>query len=231
MLQGDYTISKMLETIIYTRDMSFEDELNLAAAHLAKNDPHMGSIIKNAGICTIRPHRNYYSELFDSIVSQQLSVKAAAAIMKRIQEHYGSAHPEPEKVVGTEVETFRGLGLSRAKAAYVRDLAEHVLDGRLDLAHISTLDDQTVIDQLTAVKGIGEWTAHMFMMFSLGRLNILAWGDLGIKKAVQIVYGLDSLPAKEDMVAISAQNKWAPYQTVACWYLWKVLDNEPALGT
>lgn len=207
--------------------LTFAASLKAGQKQLATNDPVMAALIKAYGNCQLRPHGNFYSELFDSIVGQQLSVKAAASIMGRIREHYGSQHPEPEKVIATETEILRGLGLSNAKVAYVKDLAQHVMDGRLDLDHIATLDDEVVIEQLTAVKGIGEWTAHMFMMFSLGRLNVLAWGDLGIRKAAQVNYGLSELATKDELIGLSKTKRWEPYQTIACWYLWKSLDNTP----
>lgn len=207
--------------------MDRKAELQKAQQHLSRHDPKLAELIAIHGDCTLQPHGKYYYELFDSIVSQQLSVKAARSIMNRIQAHYGTEHPKPEKVIETDNDTLRALGLSYAKANYVKDLAQHVIDGRLDLEHIATLDDQEVIDQLVAVKGIGEWTAHMFMMFSLGRLNILAWGDLGIRNGTMKVYGLKKLPVKDDLIKLSKKYHWEPYQTVACWYLWKSLDNTP----
>jgi DNA-3-methyladenine glycosylase II len=132
--------------------------------------------------------------------------------------------PTPEQILETEIESLRGVGCSYAKAAYIKDLALHIADGRLDLDHIATLPNDEVIWQLVAVKGIGEWSAHMFMIFSLGRTNILPTGDLGIRNSMGVIYGLSSTkPA--DLLQISLQNKWNPYQSVASWYLWKSLDN------
>lgn len=134
--------------------------------------------------------------------------------------------PTPEQIITTDIETIRAVGASYAKARYIQDLAQHIFDGTLDLAHIATLDNNTVISQLTAVKGIGEWSAHMFMIFSLGRLDVLPWGDLGVRKSAMQVYGLPALPGKVELTALSVKNNWHPYESVAAWYLWKNLDNK-----
>ena len=207
--------------------MKFEQQLLAGAKHLKQHDPVLSTIISTHGKCTIKPHDNYYGELLDSIVSQQLSVKAAATICGRLKAHFQGNYPTPEQILTTDPETIRGFGLSMAKVGYVQDLAQHILDGRLDLKHISTLSDEELIHQLTDIKGIGEWTAHMFMMFSLGRLNILAWGDLGVRKAAQLAYELPTLPNKQQLIELSETHGWQPFQTIACWYLWKSLDNAP----
>ncbi len=206
--------------------MDFSKQLLAAEAHLAKADPRLDFIIAKYGHCTIAPHTNYYEELMSSIISQQLSVKAAETIWKRFIDLYGGKTPTPEQIIETDIETIRGVGASYAKANYIKDLALHILDGALDLAHIATLDNETVIAQLTAVKGIGEWSAHMFMIFSLGRLNVLPWGDLGVRKSMQEVYELPVLPTKAEMIAVAESKGWAPYESVASWYLWKNLDNK-----
>lgn len=195
-----------------------------AQKHLAKNDAKLAELIARYGDCTIEPHEDYYRELVDSIISQQLSVKAGRTIFERFLVLYGGVMPSPKQVLATDTEAMRGIGCSYAKASYIKDLAEHIEDGRLDLAHIATLPNEEVIKQLVAVKGIGEWSAHMFMIFSLGRTNILPTGDLGIRNAMARIYSLKSTkPA--DLLQISLQYNWAPYQSVASWYLWKSLDN------
>lgn len=206
--------------------MDFSKQLLTAETHLAQADQRLDFIIAKYDHCTITPHTNYYEELVSSIISQQLSVKAAGTIWKRFIDLYGGKTPAPEQIIETDIETIRGVGASYAKANYIKDLALHILDGKLDLAHIATLDNETVIAQLTAVKGIGEWSAHMFMIFSLGRLNVLPWGDLGVRKSMQEVYELPTLPTKTEMVAVAEANAWAPYESVASWYLWKNLDNK-----
>lgn len=206
--------------------MNFSQHLADAQAHLSTADPRLSVIIAKYGNCTITPHTNYYEELVSSIISQQLSVKAAGTIWKRFIGMYADKTPTPEQILATDIEDIRKVGASYAKANYIKDLALHILDGELDLAHIATLDNETIIAQLTAVKGIGEWSAHMFLIFSLGRLNVLPWGDLGVRKSMQEVYELPTLPSKTEMIAVSEANKWSPYESVAAWYLWKNLDNK-----
>jgi len=184
----------------------------------------MAALIKKYGDCTIEPHTDYYRELVDAIISQQLSVKAGRTIMTRFLTLYGGATPTPQQIIDTDVEILRGVGCSYAKVSYIRDLAQHIKDGRLDLDHLSTLPDEEVITQLVAVKGIGTWSAHMFMIFSLGRPDILPTGDLGIRNAMANLYNLTTTKP-EDLLQVSHANNWRPYQSIASWYLWRSLDN------
>ena len=201
-----------------------------AAEYLTARDATLAQIIQSAGLCTIRPHKNYYQELVDSIISQQLSVKAAATIEKRFCALFeGEDFPSPEAILTKSVEELRSSGLSRGKAAYVRDLAQHVIEGKVKFDHLDALSNDEVIKELTAVKGIGEWTAHMFMMFCMGRLDVLAHGDLGIKNGIQKLYGLKKQPDAAGVQRIAKRNEWHPYESVACWYIWHSLDNKPAL--
>jgi DNA-3-methyladenine glycosylase II len=197
-----------------------------AQKHLASNDVVLAALIARYGDCTIKPHKDYYPELVSSIISQQLSVKAASTIYNRFLELCGGKLPTPEFLLTVPAESLRQIGCSYAKASYIHDLAQHIIDGRLDLDHISTLPNEEVIKQLVAVKGIGEWSAHMFMIFSLGRLDILPTGDLGVRKAVQQQYCLAELSTPAEMKEIAAKNNWAPYESVASWYLWRSLDNK-----
>jgi len=190
----------------------------------------LAPIIAAAGPCTIRPHKNYYQELVESIISQQLSVKAAASILKRFVALFGDEFPSPQHILTKDIDTYRTVGLSRGKAAYIRDLAQHVIDGRVKFDHLDTLSNDEAIAELTAVKGIGEWTAHMFMMFCMGRLDILAHGDLGIKNGIQKLYGLDHQPTAQEVMDVAKKRKWHPYESVACWYIWHSLDNKPAVS-
>jgi len=206
--------------------MQFSGQLKSGQAHLSGVDPHLRTIIAIYGDCTIAPHTNYYEALAGSIISQQLSVKAAATIWKRFLGLFDDTMPTPEQILATDIEAIRSVGASYAKARYIQDLALHILNGELDLAHIATLDNETVIAQLTAVKGIGEWSAHMFLIFSLGRLDVLPWGDLGVRKSMQTVYGLTALPSRSEMMAVASEHNWAPYESIAAWYLWKNLDNK-----
>ena len=207
--------------------MEFKKSLLTAQEYLANNDQRLASIIKTYGNCLIEPHSDHYSELVSSIVGQQLSVKAASTIWQRVLALSGGNAPTPEQLMKTDTEALRVCGLSYAKVAYVKDLAAHIIDGRLNMNHIAAQDNQEVIRQLTAVKGIGEWSAHMFLIFSLGRLDVLPVGDLGIKKAAQAVYKLEGLPDAVTLKDLSDKRGWTPYESVAAWYLWKSLDNTP----
>lgn len=198
-----------------------------AMRHLQKADPLLGAVIERAGPCAIQPHSDYYRSLCDSIIGQQLSVKAAATIKQRFRELFGGAFPEPQAILGTSIEELKSCGLSRSKAAYIQDLASHILDGTLDLAHLESKTNEAIVKDLIAVKGIGEWTAHMFLMFCMGRTDILAVGDLGIRSAIKKLYSLESLPTPSEVTEIAAQRGWHPYETIACWYLWYSLDNAP----
>lgn len=207
--------------------MTFQQQLRQAEKHLAKNDASLAPVIKTSGPCRISPHTDHYGELVSSIVGQQLSTKAAATIWKRVLDLFGSKMPAPAQLIKVEDQKLRDAGLSWAKVKYVKDLAQHVLDKRLDLDHISTMPNEQLIEQLTAVKGLGEWSAHMFMMFGLGRLDVLPVGDLGIKKAIMNLYGLKQMPDAARIITIANKNNWHPYESIASWYLWQSLDNNP----
>jgi DNA-3-methyladenine glycosylase II len=211
--------------------MTFQQKLREAEKHLSKNDERLAVVIKASGPCRIKPHTDHYGELVGSIVGQQLSTKAAATIWQRVLALFGGQMPTPEQLIKLSDQKLRDVGLSWAKVGYVKDLAQHILDRRLDLEHISTMPNEQVIEQLTAVKGIGEWSAHMFMMFGLGRLDILPVGDLGVRKAIMNLYELKEMPSPAAIVAISDKNSWQPYESVASWYLWQSLDNSPAKQT
>jgi DNA-3-methyladenine glycosylase II len=207
--------------------MSFSQNLRQAEQHLAKQDKRLAAIIKQYGASRLKPHGDHYGELVSSIVGQQLSAKAGATIWRRVLDLFGGKMPTPQQLIEIDAEKIRAAGVSYPKIGYMKDLAAHILDGRLDLKHVTTMPNEQLIEQLTAVKGIGEWSAHMFMIFGLGRLDILPIGDLGIKKAVQQVYGLPELPAGEQIITVANENNWHPYESVAAWYLWQSLDNSP----
>lgn len=198
-----------------------------AADHLAKNDPVLKPVIKRAGLCTIRPVKpeDYYWELVDAIISQQLSVKAARSIEERFKALYPAALPSPDQILVTKDEKLRQVGLSGAKVKYVKSLAEHIKNGDLELELLNKLSNLEVSRELTAVKGIGEWTAHMFLIFAMARLDVLAVGDLGIKAGIQKLYSLSSLPSPEEIAKLALTNNWHPYESVACWYVWRSKDN------
>ncbi|HET7827486.1 MAG TPA: DNA-3-methyladenine glycosylase [Candidatus Saccharimonadales bacterium] len=207
--------------------MTFEQKLRSAERHLVRHDPKLAPIIASSGPCRIKPHSDHYGELVSSIVGQQLSSVAAGTIWRRVLDLFGGSMPTPEELIKIDDQNLRDVGLSWNKVKYVKDLAQHILDGRLDLDHIAAMPNEQVILQLTAVKGLGEWSAHMFMMFGLGRLDILPVGDLGIRNAVMKLYGLKEMPSPERIVTISNKNHWHPYESVASWYLWQSLDNNP----
>jgi DNA-3-methyladenine glycosylase II len=167
-----------------------------------------------------------YAALARAIVGQQLSTKAARSIWERLVGILGGTFPPPAELLAAAPETIRAAGLSRSKVGFLRDLAEQVEDGRLDLRRLAGLPDEDVIATLTEVKGIGGWTAEMFLIFHLARPDVVSTGDLGIRRAVQIAYGLDDLPGPTDLERIA--EPWRPHRTLACLYLWRSLDNAPA---
>jgi DNA-3-methyladenine glycosylase II len=166
-----------------------------------------------------------YGALLRSIVGQQLSTRAARTIYGRMLELFDGHAPTPLQLLAANPDDIRAAGLSRPKINYLRDLAQHVEDGELELERLDDLPDEEVIEQLTAVKGIGEWSAHMFLMFHLGRPDVLPVGDQGIRRAVQVQYGLRKLPDPKRLEKIA--RPWRPYRTLACLYLWSSLDNKP----
>jgi DNA-3-methyladenine glycosylase II len=169
-----------------------------------------------------------YGTLVRSITGQQLSTKAARTIYGRLTDRFGGRTPTPEEILATDPQELRALGLSNAKAAYLRDLAEHIVDGELPIDELAELSDAKVYELLTAIKGLGRWTVDMFLMFHLGRPDVLPVGDLGIRKAIQIHYGLKELPKAAEMEQLA--EAWRPYRTLASLYLWESLDNRPGAG-
>ena len=166
-----------------------------------------------------------YQALARAIVGQQLSTKAAASIWKRLTELFDGETPRPAALIAIDGEKLRGAGLSWSKVGFLKDLAERVEDGRLALDRLNELSDEDVIAELIEIKGIGRWTAEMFLIFHLGRTDVVSIGDLGIRRAVQQAYGMDELPDPTQMERIS--EPWRPHRTLACLYLWRSLDNTP----
>ena len=208
---------------------SLEKAYQAAADYLSTHDPYLTPVIAKYGLCTIQPHTDYYQDLVESIIGQQLSVKAAATIRDRFKAMFDNQVPAPEILLEQDIETLRSVGLSRSKALYIRDLAEHVVDGRLSFEHLPELSNEEIIKELTAIKGVGEWTVHMFLMFCMGRLDIVAHGDLGIRNGVKALYGLDHVPTPQEVKDIAEKHHWQPYASIACWYIWRSLDNKPDL--
>jgi DNA-3-methyladenine glycosylase II len=202
-----------------------------ALERLRSADPVMAALVDEHGPLDERERRrgrphDAYGALLRSIVGQQLSTKAARTIFERLTALFDDRTPTPRELLAADPEDLRGAGLSRAKVAYLRDLAERVEDGDLDLQGLAELDDEEVSAQLIAVKGLGRWTVDMFLIFHLGRADVLPVGDLGIRRAVQIQYGLSELPGPEELEGIA--EPWRPYRSLASLYLWTSLDNTPA---
>ena len=197
-----------------------------AIAHLRKADPVMGDLMTRSGPCTLEPgNTDAFLTLCQSIISQQLSSRAAGTIIERLQALFDSGLPTPEGILALPDETLRGLGLSRQKQASLRDLSVKTIEGSLQLGELGALSDEEVMRQLTQVRGIGVWTAEMFLIFFLGRLDVFPVGDLGIRKAIQRLYGYKRMPAVVTMHRHA--RKWAPYRTIGSWYLWHSYDGVP----
>lgn len=198
-----------------------------AIAFLTQADPVLGRWIAQAGPCSLTRERSgtHFAALARSIVYQQLSGKAAATIHGRFEDLYGGRTPEPKELVKTPHERLRGVGLSVRKAEYLQGLAADVLSGAVPIERLDAMPDDEVIGALTQVRGIGEWTAQMFLMFRLGRPDVLPTLDLAVQTAVKRLYKLRTHPTPQRVAAIGA--KWAPYRTVASWYLWRVVDDPP----
>lgn len=200
-------------------------KIEKAIEHLSKNDYVLSRLIKNFGTCNLLPHKKYFFALLRAITGQQLSMRAAAAIDKKFMSYFNHT-PTPEQILNSSDSELRALGLSNAKVKYVKDLSAKILSGEVNLKGISNKSDEEIISQLTKVKGIGIWTVHMFLIFTLGRLNVLPYSDLGIRKAVMLNYGLKKLPDEKKVIKVARENKWHPYCTIASIYLWKSLDNQ-----
>ncbi len=206
------------------------DTLHTAKTYLAKSDPILGAIIESTSeLPPFTAHQNYYQSLVDSIISQQLSVKAARAIEGRFKALFGDTFPSPEQIIVCDEDLLRSVGISRPKIKYIKDLAQHIIDGEVRFDTIDTLSNEAIIQELTQVKGIGEWTVHMFLMFCMRRLDVLPVGDLGIRNGIQRLYGLSTLPTADQVRDIADKNRWHPYESVASWYIWHSLDNEPEI--
>ena len=208
--------------------LATQANLEKAADHLKKHDPVLAPIINRAGLASLEPHTDYYGALVNSIIGQQLSVKAAAAIKQRLRDMFDGDLPSPEQILETDPEALRAIGFSRPKAGYIHDLAQHIVDGRIHFRDIPNQSNEVIISELTDVKGVGEWTVHMFLMFCVGRLDVLPVGDLGIRNSMRKLYGFKDLPTPDQIREVAEKNKWHPYESVASWYVWHLLDNEPA---
>lgn len=198
--------------------------------YLAKADPVMRALIKQIGPCELRPgaRGDHFTTILRAIVGQQLSAKAAETIFQRV----AALHPNGRKILPADIlaapdANLRAAGLSNAKTLYVKDLADHVQSGKLNFTKLIRKSDDDIIDALVAVKGIGRWTAEMFLIFRLGRPDVWAIDDLGLRNAVKNLYGIE--PTKPNLIEVA--EPWRPWRSVASWYLWRSLANTaPSLG-
>jgi DNA-3-methyladenine glycosylase II len=201
---------------------------------LAATDPTMAELIERVGEIDLetrlqrraeeRPP-DAYGALLRAIVGQQLSTKAARTIYLRVLDVFGGSTPSPEQLLEASEEDLRGAGLSGRKVEYLRDLAAHVLSGELELERLDELSDEQAIAEIVAVRGLGQWTAEMFLLFHLKRPDVLSGGDLGIRKAIQVEYGLEEMPSPQEVERLG--ERWSPHRSLASLYLWESLHNAP----
>lgn len=200
-------------------------QLSTAVRALRRRDPVLRRIIDHIGPCLLRPQRHYFWTLAESIVSQQLSVAAAATIFKRLRQLYPDHRvPRPQDILATPVGRLRAVGLSRQKVVYLKELAHAALDGRLPWRRMHALSDEDIVVVLTKLHGIGRWTAEMFLIFVMLRMDVFPVDDLGLQKAIQRAYQLRRHPSEATMRRLA--KRWEPYRTVATWYLWASRDGK-----
>jgi DNA-3-methyladenine glycosylase II len=200
------------------------DEIEKARRTLLRRDPVLAAVIKRVGACGLENRGKPYAGLLRSILFQQLAGPAALSIERKVLGHFGGRYPRPDVFLAASDEQLRSLGLSRQKVAAMRNVATAFASGSVRERSLFRLDDDTVIEQLTVIKGIGEWTAHMLLMFNLGRLDVLPVGDYGIRKGAQTLYRLKDLPNRATLTEIG--ERWRPYRSVASWYVWRSMDKK-----
>lgn len=197
------------------------------AVGFLKQDPNLAEIIRYVGDYQVKKRNNHLAVLIESIISQQLATAAADAIFARFKKLYPK-FPTTSQILNTKDTKLRAAGLSGMKIEYLKDLAQKIEDGKLKIRSLPRMADDEVIEHLTQVKGIGRWTAEMFLIFSLGRLDVLPTGDLGLRKAVQTAFSMSELPKPKEVEKIGM--RWKPYRSVATWYLWKSLQKFDKIG-
>jgi DNA-3-methyladenine glycosylase II len=190
--------------------------------HFRRHDPVLHAVAKRVGTCQLKPHRDRFGMLVRSIISQQISVGAARSIRGKLESLVGEAKFRPEAIVELTDAQLRSAGLSKQKASYLRDLSARSLDGSVNLTHIGRLPDEAVIEQLTQVKGIGRWTAQMFLIFALAREDVFPLDDFGVRSAIVKLYGLGDSPQRQALLEIG--ERWSPYASIGSWYCWRYLD-------
>jgi len=190
-----------------------------AIDHLSRVDPKLRAVIERAGPCTLKPRGDCFIALCKAIISQQISGVVAVAIMKRFKKLFLRSRPTPAHLLTLSDEQLRSAGLSRQKLSYLRDLAAHFAEGKVPVRRFAKMSDEEIIQSLIPVKGIGRWTAEMFLIFVLNRTDLLPVDDLGVRKGFQKVYGLKSEPKAAKMIEIA--EKWRPWRTIGSWYMWR----------
>ena len=201
-----------------TTQLSFDDVITAAISHLSDVDPVMRTTIEQIGPCTLKPDPDIFNALVDAIISQQISVKAADAILGRVRAAMPDGMITAEALAAYDFDRLRTLGLSTQKARYILSLVEHIQNGQLQLEHLPALSDEEIIQRLTVVKGIGRWTAEMVLIFTLGRADVLPVDDLGFLEGVRAAYNLPDRPKRVEM--LERGELWRPYRTFATWYMW-----------
>lgn len=197
----------------------------IAIQHLRKHDPKLRHAIDRVGACTLAPRRDYFVVLCKAIFTQQISTKVAATLFSRFRDQFPRRRPTPSAVLRTFATGSRGndaakaCGLSRQKVAYLIDLAKHFDQGQIPTRRLSRMDDETIIDALVRVRGIGRWTAEMFLIFVLNRTDVLPVDDLGLREGIRRIYSLANRPTAKEMIALA--EPWRPYRSIATWYLWR----------
>lgn len=199
------------------------EQVRIAVRHLRKCDPVMREIIDRVGPCTLKLKRDRFALLAWSILSQQISTAAARTIRGRVEALVAPNRIAPDSLLGLTVEELRGAGVSARKAEYLHDLAQKASDGSIRLHLVGRMSNEEIIAELTQVRGIGRWTVEMLLMFSLGRLDVFPVNDLSLRNAVAASYPVSNHPNKDELLEVAA--RWSPYQTVASWYCWRIIED------
>jgi DNA-3-methyladenine glycosylase II len=206
----------------------FEAQLETAERLLARRDPALRPLIKSRGPCHIRPHTRHFETLVEAIISQQLSTKVADVIVGRFKKLYSPARfPTIDQILATPSEALRAVGMSNGKVSFIKDLAAKTIEGTVRFDRMTRMNDDEIMEMLLPVKGIGVWTVHMFLIFSLGRMDVLPVGDLGVRRGVERLYGFDHTPTAEEIEAVAEERRWRPYCSIVSWYLWRSADLRP----
>jgi DNA-3-methyladenine glycosylase II len=205
--------------------MTTEVSIASAVAHLRRRDPVLAAVMRNVGPCRLAPARSHFMTLVEAIVWQQLSWHAANAIHQRLLDVLGTRRPRPRDVLQVPLRQLRAVGLSQRKAEYLNGLARHFEEGRFPARRIHRLSDEEIVSLLGEIRGIGRWSAEMFLIFALNRLDVFPVGDLGLRKAIGRHYAAGGMPTDGELARIA--DPWRPFRTIASWYLWAAADSVP----